>query len=310
MSLIGRPMSVGIRLNSFSAIGVKRRTRRFCPRMTIAIWTLPSRLTRSLLSRFSSALRFCSSSLTVASSSLLDWISSLEVSSSSLMLCSSSLADCTSSLADCSSSLAASCCSITDWRYSRVAASSCARRAFSPSASLVPAAAALALLPSRESAAPRRSAALRTGPGSRLPPAELPLTGTTSRWTSRVPPSDWTRSPSSRTGASSLPGLAERGPQRDRQPLPHHLEQVQAGLARRRRQVRPGVPAELQDLQIGVDQHAGRGVPRQEDAVGLFLHVGRRHGRERTGIVPGSSRSRWKLAAWPKADRRAAGFLA
>ena len=145
MSAIGRPMSPGIRLSSFSASGVKRRMRRSGPTMTIGICTLPSRLTRSLLSRFSSTLRLLSSSLTVASSSLLDWISSFEVSSSSLMLCSSSLADCTSSFADCSSSLAASCCSITDCRYSRVAASSCASRALSRSASAGGSAGAAAL---------------------------------------------------------------------------------------------------------------------------------------------------------------------
>ena len=40
------------------------------PTMTIAIWTLPSRLMRSLLTRLSSSLRPCSSSLTVFSSSL------------------------------------------------------------------------------------------------------------------------------------------------------------------------------------------------------------------------------------------------
>ena len=121
---IGRPMSAGIRLSTFSAIGVKRRMRRSALTMTMAICTLPSRLIRSLLTRLSSSLRPCSSSLTVLSSSLVDCSSSFAVSSSSLVLCSSSLLDRISSLADCSSSLAASSSWMIDCRYSRLAASS------------------------------------------------------------------------------------------------------------------------------------------------------------------------------------------
>lgn len=71
-----------------------------------------------------------------------------------------------------------------------------------------------------------------------------------------------------------LPGLLDGGPQRGRQPRPRHPEQVQAGLAGRRRQIRSGVSAELQNLQIGVDQHARRYVSRQQDAVGFLLYVG------------------------------------
>ena len=90
----------------------------------MAIWTLPSRLIRSLLTRLSSSLRPCSSSLTVFSSSLVDCSSSFAVSSSSLVLCSSSLLERISSFADCSSSLAASSSWMIDCRYSRLAASS------------------------------------------------------------------------------------------------------------------------------------------------------------------------------------------
>ena len=61
---IGRPTSPGMRLNSCSAVGVKRRIARSLPTMTIGMSTLPSRLTRSLLTRVSSSLRECSSSLT------------------------------------------------------------------------------------------------------------------------------------------------------------------------------------------------------------------------------------------------------
>src|SRR6266851_5222010 len=76
MSVMGRPTSAEIRLNSFSAMGVNRRIRRSAPSITIGSWTLASRLTKSLLLWPRSRLRFFSSSLTVASSSLLDWISS------------------------------------------------------------------------------------------------------------------------------------------------------------------------------------------------------------------------------------------
>ena len=124
MCPIGRSRSPGIRLRTRSAIGVKRRIRKSLDTITMAIWTLASRFTRSLLTRLSSSLRPCSSSLSVFSSSLVDWSSSFAVSSSSFVLCSSSLLDRISSLADCSSSLAASSSWMIDCRYSRLAASS------------------------------------------------------------------------------------------------------------------------------------------------------------------------------------------
>ena len=51
MSQMGRPTSVGIRFNTFSAIGVNRRMRRSQATITMAICTQPSRFTRSLLTR-------------------------------------------------------------------------------------------------------------------------------------------------------------------------------------------------------------------------------------------------------------------
>jgi hypothetical protein len=118
-------MSAGIRLRTRSAMGVKRRIRRSLATITMAISTLPSRLSRSLFTRESSSLRPRSSSLTVWSSSLVDCSSSFAVLSSSLVLCSSSLLDRISSLADCSSSFAASRSWMMDCRCSRLAASSC-----------------------------------------------------------------------------------------------------------------------------------------------------------------------------------------
>src|SRR5262252_7497675 len=123
-----RSASAGIRLSTFSAIGVNRRILRSALTMTMAIWTLPRRLMRSLFTRLNSSLRPCNSSLTVFSSSLVDCNSSFAVSSSSFVLCSSSLLERTSSLADCSSSFAASSSWMTDCRYSRLTASSRSRK--------------------------------------------------------------------------------------------------------------------------------------------------------------------------------------
>ncbi len=141
----------------------------------------------------------------------------------------------------------------------------------------------------------------------RKPPfnVELPVTGTTSRWTSRVAPSDWTRKPSSRTGAWFFLALLIAARRRNRDLLPRHLEQVQAGLAGRRRQIRSGVPTELQDFQIGVDQHAGGDVSCQEDAVGLFLHVGPRLAA--AGSLPWSSVSTAPVGAGRRAEGHPAG---
>jgi hypothetical protein len=54
---MGRPTLPGMRLNSRSAAGVKRRTRMSLPTITIGMATLSSRLTRSLLTTASSWLR-------------------------------------------------------------------------------------------------------------------------------------------------------------------------------------------------------------------------------------------------------------
>ena len=242
----------------------------------MAIWTLPSRLTRSLLTRFSSALRLFSSSLTVASSSLLDWISSLEVSSSSLVLCSSSLADWTSSLADCSSSLAASCCSITDCRYSRVAASSCVRRALSGSGE--PGCVSTWSAPS-----------LASPPRARRRPTRLGRVFEQDQEAAFLAPASLDRNHFDGDLAVAAVGLDAQallphrslllaGPEDgradgDEQSFAEHLQQVQAGLARGRRQVRAGVAAVLQDVQVGGDEHAGRGELGREDAVRLPVQV-------------------------------------
>ena len=69
----------------------------------------------------------------------------------------------------------------------------------------------------------------------------------------------------------ALDRLAERG----RQAFPRHLEEVEARRARRRLEVGAGLPAELHDLHVGVDDDAGRRVPAQDETVGLLLDRGR-----------------------------------
>ena len=61
--------------------------------------------------------------------------------------------------------------------------------------------------------------------------------------------------------------------QRQHQALARHLQQVETRLAHRRREVCRGRPAELQHLQLGIDQHAGRSELVHRDAVGLALGV-------------------------------------
>ena len=109
MCSIDRPTSVGSRLNAFCAAGVRRRTRRSRPTVTIGKSALLMKFDRSSVNASSSRLRLMNCSLTVVSSSFADCSSSFVVSSSSFVLWSSSLLDSTSSCAARSSWLAASC---------------------------------------------------------------------------------------------------------------------------------------------------------------------------------------------------------
>ena len=63
------------------------------------------------------------------------------------------------------------------------------------------------------------------------------------------------------------------GAQRQHQAFPRHLKHVEARLARGRLKVSAGRSAEMQDLQLGVDKHAGRSELIDCDAVGLALGV-------------------------------------
>ena len=59
-------------------------------------------------------------------------------------------------------------------------------------------------------------------------------------------------------GGLGLAGLAQRRAEAIEQSLARHLEQAQGRLARRRLQERAGLPAELDDLQIGIDGDLAR----------------------------------------------------
>ena len=152
-----------------------------------------------------------------------------------------------------------------------MAASSCASRAI-----LVgrPAAGRAASGASRRRRA-AGGAAARDSPDAssnrtRKPPswfAISPSTGSPRPRTSRYPPSDLTRRPSSRTGASSL--LARGRRRRARRPAgPRAASSAGSGWPCPAPATRYGlgVAAELQDLQVGGDQHARRGVTRRAGA--------------------------------------------
>jgi hypothetical protein len=59
--------------------------------------------------------------------------------------------------------------------------------------------------------------------------------------------------------------------QRHHQPRPRHLQHVEGGLARWRLEIRAGRPTELQDLQVGIDQHGRRRELTDRHAVGFTL---------------------------------------
>src|SRR5439155_19586003 len=67
--------------------------------------------------------------------------------------------------------------------------------------------------------------------------------------------------------------LLDGSPQRKHQTFPRHLQHLEARVAAARFQKRTGVAPELQDLQLGVNQHAGRGKTVERDAVRLALRI-------------------------------------
>ena len=196
----------------------------------------------------------CSSSFTVLSSSLVDCSSSLAVSSSSLVYCSSSLLERISSFADCSSSLAAR---VLDDRLELAAG----RRQ-------------LAARASRSGARRRaRRGGRLAGRSARRPP--VPGSSNRTRKLARLGagaqrhdlevdrrarrPSTLKRRPSLRDRC--VPARAPRGAPRAARstaPAARHLEDVQASPRRAEAPGRGSVwPAELDDVAVVVDDHAG-----------------------------------------------------
>ena len=195
-------------------------------------------------------------------------------------------------MADCSSSLAASSSWMIDWRYSRLAASSCSSGAGgsprSPCATL-PGGARRAL-PRCACAASARAPGRARGSGRvRRRRAARPRRR---RCASRR--SSATRSPVAPHRACRLCARpAARCAARSSRPSRAILSSVQARVARRGLEVAPGLAAELDDLQVAVDDDAGRRVALEDDAVGLVL--------DRPGP---SSRCARRLAARRAAGRR------
>ena len=277
ISPIGRPTSVGIRFNTFSAAEVKRRIRRSRSSMTKTTSTDSIKLVRSLFTLANSALRFCSSSLTVISSSLVACSSSFAVSSSSLVLCSSSLLERISSLADCSSSLVASCSSMMERRSFCVPANSPRRAASSRSAPELGLALSLAL----------RGALC--GDGARRGVEQHQVVGVSAGVGGGfIDDRGYFQSHLYRAGIASYPhaglanwtsrflGLMDGGPQIDGQSLPRHLEQIEGRVARRLLQKWSRAAAELKNVKRRIDQNSGRRITRQNDTVGFpaQVHVG------------------------------------
>ena len=292
--MIRRPTSAGVSPMNVAARRVKRRMRRSASSITMGISTASRRFRRSALTSCSSWFRPWSSSLTVVSSSLVDWSSSLAVSSSSLRLWSSSLPETSSSLAEASASVPRPCSSSSDATYSFVAASSSssARRA--------------AASTGRSGPGTARCGAGRGGRALLEEHHERPLAsvGRLHREHDEVAgpagavPVDRDALLAHRGGR--LACLRERDAQRGGEAGARHLEELALGLARRRLEVRTGPPAELDHLQVLVDDDAGRAVARQDQR--------RRRCRARAPSARGGSRPSvaGRRAARRGARRRAA----
>ena len=111
--------------------------------------------------------------------------------------------------------------------------------------------------------------------------------------------------------------LVDGGAQRQHQAFPRHLEHVEARLAGGRLQIGARRPTELQDLQLGVDQHAGRSELVDGDAVGFALGVESRGNSSggsgglpyRQGLLGPFGRISPRSFYWQMERRRGRGFL-
>ena len=99
-----------------------------------------------------------------------------------------------------------------------------------------------------------------------------------------------------------LLGLGERHAQRREQPRARHLDEVDLRLARRRLQVRAGLAAELEDLQLVVDEDArrARSAPAAGDRGAWPRSIARRGGDGAGDRGPGRCRLRRPRCAGAK----------
>ena len=89
-------------------------------------------------------------------------------------------------------------------------------------------------------------------------------------------------------GLAARQSLVQGAPELHEQPWAGHLEEVHGRLPRRRLQIGTGAPPELQDVELLVDEHAGRGVTAQEQPIGFLMEVRRgraRRARPRAGCA-------------------------
>ena len=72
-----------------------------------------------------------------------------------------------------------------------------------------------------------------------------------------------------------LPCFFDRAAQLKEQSGPRHFQQIEAGLSRGEFQKRGRMPSGLENLQLMINQHRRRHIPRQEQAVSLSLQLHR-----------------------------------
>ena len=267
MSPSGRPMSVPMRLSTFSAGGVNRRIRSSRSTMTIGRLTPWIRLDRSSLSRPSSTMRV--PQLVVDGGQLLVGrvhllLGGLELLVGALELLVDALRAPhwlarTSSLAE-----------IRFWRVSlvllqeRLDGLPCRVQLLTELEDPavrgvlvgVAGAGSVGTVGGRGRATGGASSnRTRKCPWSGGPPRR----GMTSRATRRKRSSSRMCRPSLRTALALSLRLGDRRPQLGEQAAADHLHQVEAGGARRRLEEAAGLPAELENGHVLVDQDAGRG---------------------------------------------------
>ncbi len=283
MSLIGRPTSAGIRLSSFSATGVKRRMRRSAPSITIAICDAGEQVHEVVVAAAQLEVAVLEllvdgGQLLVARLDLL--LRGLELLVDALQLLVGRLHLLVGGL-----ELLVGGLLLLDDRL-QVLARGRQLLLQRGRALARPSPAAVGARPGRRAwprlrARGRRRRIVRFALGPvvleehekrRVAVAGGPAPGRPRTFTVAIAAVRSARAGRPRaTGDLLALGPVHGAAHRDQQALAQHLEQVEAGLARRGREIEAGVAAELEDLDVAVDEHARRRVLRQEQPVGFLL---------------------------------------